>query len=99
MPGQSATYTITASKAAAQNMVVGYAMSGQAALGLDYTLSGNPGQVVLAAGQTTTTVKLTAIADSLKKGAQSATMTLQSGTGYVFGSTTNAPSSTVTINE
>jgi hypothetical protein len=94
-PGQSAVYTISADKAAVQNIVIGYAMSGQATPGLDYTLSGNLGQLVIAPGQKAVTVTLTATANSLKKGAQTATMTLKPGTGYSFGSTSS--SATVTI--
>ncbi len=78
--GQSATYTITASKAAAQNIVLGYAMSGTAVPGLDYTLSTSAGSVILPAGQRTVAVTLTA-AKTAKSGAN-ATMSFKVGNGF-----------------
>ena len=77
-------------------MVIGYAMSGTAVLGMDYTLGTNPGQLVMPAGQRTVTVTLTALNSLAAKSGQTATMTLKSGTGYKFDS--GAPSTTVTIN-
>ena len=94
--GQSATYTISADRAAAQDIVIGYAMSGSAVLGLDYTVNSNPGQVILAAGQRTATITLTAIKGLNAKSGVTATMTLNPAAGYSFGST-GAPSGTLTI--
>lgn len=93
--GQSATYTITASKAAAQNLVVSYAMAGTALPGVDYNLSTNAGQLVIPAGQKTATVTLTSLKNLTGKSGATATMTLKSGTGYINGA---SPSTTVTIN-
>jgi hypothetical protein len=60
-------------------------MSGSAKLGSDYTLSGNPGEVVIEAGQTSGFVTLhatTGATSGKKKKNKMATMLLQSGTGY-----------------
>ena len=74
-------------------------MSGSAVAGLDYTLSTGPGQLIIAAGQRTATVTLTALKGLNAKSGQTATMSLQSGTGYSLGSAgTSTPASTVTIN-
>ena len=69
-------------------------MSGTATQGTDYTMSGTPGQVTIAANQPAGTVTLHAIADHVTEGSESATMTLTSGSGY----TVSPPNSaTVTI--
>ena len=96
-----------ASTAVAQDTAVNYSMSGKATLGSDYTMSGTPGQVIIPAGSNVGTVTLSAIVDNVKeKKAETAIMTLQSGSGYNFGSTggkktkkTKAPSATVTISD
>jgi len=96
-----------ASTAVAQDTAVNYSMSGKATLGSDYTMSGTPGQVIIPAGSNVGTVTLSAIVDNVKeKKPETAIMTLQSGSGYNFGSTggkktkkTKAPSATVTISD
>jgi len=93
--GQSAIYTITADRAAAQDIVVGYAMTGTAKPGLDYTLSSNLRQLVLPAGKRTATVTLSALTNNVKPvSGATAIMTLQAGSGYK----SSASSATVTIN-
>jgi len=57
-------------------------MSGTAALGSDYTLSGTPSKVTIPAGQSSATVTLNAAPNSALKKQKTATMTLQSGAGY-----------------
>ena len=84
---------------------MGFAMSGKAGLGRDYTLS--LGQITIAAGQTTASITLNAIADGVKEKAETAIMTLQPGSGYTFGGSTGgkkskktkAPSATLTISD
>ena len=71
-------------------------MSGQATQGVDYTLSGTPGQVTVPAGQSSATVILHALNDNLTEGHESATMTLTPGAGYNLSSTNSA---TVVIND
>jgi PKD repeat protein len=104
--GSSATYTVRLSSAASQNITVGYGMSGRAALGSDYTLSGTAGQVVIPAGQTSGTVTLSAIADGVKEKSETAVMTLKSGSGYQFPTSGTGkkkkvitPTATVTISD
>ena len=57
-------------------------MSGKAQQGTDYTLSGMPGQVTIAAGQSSATVVLHAIADHIKERNETAILALNSGAGY-----------------
>jgi len=86
---------------------VGFAMSGKAGLGRDYTLSTSLGQMTIAAGQRTASITLNAIADGVKEKAETAIMTLQPGSGYTFGGSTGgkkskkakAPSATLTISD
>jgi hypothetical protein len=59
-------------------------MSGKAQLGIDYTLSGTPGQVTIPANRTSANVTLHALNNSRKKAAP-AKMTLQPGSGYIVG--------------
>ena len=88
--GNSATYTISASPKAWQSITIRYSMSGNATLGSDYTLSGTTGQMTIPAGQSSATVTLSAVKDSLKEKKETATMTLQSGTGYKLSRTNKA---------
>ena len=78
----------------AQSVTVSYSMSGTAALGSDYTLSGTPGKVTIPAGQSSPSVTLKAAPNRALKKQKTATMTLQSGAGYKL-STTKA--ATITI--
>jgi hypothetical protein len=56
-------------------------MSGNAILGMDYTLSGTANQVTITAGQTSATVTLTASTPKTK-GREKAIMILAPGSGY-----------------
>jgi hypothetical protein len=80
--GQSATYTVSASSTVTQPITVGYAMSGTATNGTDYKLSGTANQVTIPAGQSSATVTLKSKADGVTEGTETATMTLQPGSGY-----------------
>ena len=60
-------------------------MNGKVQLGVDYTLSGTPGQVTIPAGQASATVTLHALTDSLKEKPEKTNLTLVSGTGYKVG--------------
>jgi hypothetical protein len=93
--GKTATYTVHASAAVSRNTTVGYAMSGTAGQGPDYTLSGTPGQVTIPAGQSSATVTLTAITDHVTEGTETATMTLQPGVGYKLGNQKQATASVI----
>jgi len=83
--GQTATYTVTASSTVTRRITVGYAMSGTATNGTDYTLSGTPNQVRIPAGQSSAVVTLTSQLDQVTEGTETAIMTLQRGRGYKLG--------------
>lgn len=83
--GETATYTVTASATVSRSITVGYAMSGTATNGTDYTLSGKPNQVRIPAGQSSSTVTLTSQPDQVTEGTETAVMTLQRGRGYKLG--------------
>ena len=57
-------------------------MRGTAINGIDYTLSGTPGQVTIGAGQNSATVTLHAIADHVRETNETAVTALGSGSGY-----------------
>ncbi len=57
-------------------------MRGTAQNGVDYTLDGTPGQVIIAAGQNSAAAVLHAIADHITEQNETAIMVLNAGTGY-----------------
>ena len=85
--GEDATFTVSASAPASQTITVRYSTSGSAKLGSNYTLSGRPGQIDIAGGQSSATVTLHANlnASSKKQKKKSASIILQSDTGYKVG--------------
>jgi hypothetical protein len=81
--GDFATFTFATSKANPNSgITVNYSMSGTAALGTHYTLTGPAGRVVIPAGASSASVILNALLTNLSSGSEVATMNLQSGTGY-----------------
>lgn len=97
--GESATFTISASIVDPVNSTtVHYKMSGKAKSGTDYTLSGTLGQVDILAGESSATVTLTALTDTVtNEKNESVTMTLgkvAKGGPYLLSS---VKKSTVTI--
>jgi hypothetical protein len=60
-------------------------MSGTATNGTDYALSGTAGQATIQAGQSYTTVTLTATVDHVTEGKETAIMTIQRAPGYKVG--------------
>jgi len=65
-------------------------------------MSGNAGQIIIPAGQSSGSATLTALIDNIKEKKEKAVMTLQPGSGYDFASTgkkkkSKAPSATVII--
>jgi hypothetical protein len=80
--GSDATFTISSSVVVSQTLTVNYSTRGSATNGVDYTLSGMPGQVTIAAGQNSTTVTLHSIADHVSEKNETAVMALASGSGY-----------------
>lgn len=99
-------YTVTLSAAAASAVTVNFTMSGTAAVasGTDYNLSatgatlvyvaGPTGTLTFAAGVTSAVVTLTPVDDAAVESAETAIMTINTGTGYTVGAT---PAATVTI--
>jgi hypothetical protein len=81
--GSDTVFTVSAN-ANCRDTTVFYSMRGKAKLGIDYTLSGTPGQVTIPAGRTTATITLHALNNSRKKAAP-AKMILQPGSGYSLG--------------
>ena len=63
-------------------------MTGTAVLNKHYSLSGTPGQFTINSGTNSATVKLTALTVGLAD--KTATMNLQSGTGYTLSAPTTA---------
>jgi hypothetical protein len=55
---------------------------GNAKLGIDYTLSGTPGQVTIPAGQSLATVTLQALLDNKREKTEKAALVLQRGSGF-----------------
>jgi hypothetical protein len=80
--GSDATFTFSSSVVVSQLVTVNYSMRGTATNGIDYTLDGTAGQVTIAAGQSSATVTLHAIADHLKERNETAIMTVVSGPDY-----------------
>jgi hypothetical protein len=79
--GGTATYIVSTSIVNPTAAVtVNYRMSGRAALGTNYTLSGSPGQVTIPAGAHSANVTLTAV--SARRRPKVANMVLISGSGY-----------------
>jgi serine protease len=93
--GDTGTFTLTRSGDATAALVVTVALSGSAVNGTDYQMIA--GTVNFAAGASTATVTVTPIDNSVASGSnKTATLTIQSGTGYTAGSPGSA---TVTITE
>jgi len=65
-------------------------MSGTATQGADYVLSGTAGQATIPAGQSSAPVTARAKKDHVTEGTETATMTLQAGTGYTVGQPSQA---------
>jgi hypothetical protein len=80
--GSDATFTVSSSVVVSQPVTVSYAMRGSALNGIDYTLSGTPGQVTIGAGQNSAIVTLHSIADHVREKNETAVAALASGSGY-----------------
>jgi hypothetical protein len=64
-------------------ITVNYSTGGNATLNTDYTLTGTPGQVVIPANSTSTTIILHAISDNVKEGnGEAAKVFIEAGSGY-----------------
>jgi len=81
--------------ALSQPLAIFYKMSGTAIAGVDYSLSGTYGQIIVPAGKTSATVTITALKNKARKSNRIATMTIVNGPGYFTTSGSNI--ATVTI--
>lgn len=79
--GGSATYVISASVVNTTDLTISYAMSGSAVFGTNYSLSGEPGQVTIPAGQSSANVTVRILSGRKNKG-KTVIMNLISGAGY-----------------
>jgi len=57
-------------------------MYGRALLGSDYTLSGNPGEAIIPAGQFSVSIILNALNDNVRDVTKAAIMVVNPGPGY-----------------
>ncbi len=86
------TFRVALAAGTEKDLTINYSLAGTAANGTDYTsLSGS---VVIAAGQTSATVTVSPVDDSLVESAETAVLTLAAGTGYTF---TSPSSATVSV--
>ena len=80
--GGTATFTVAGTTMnPSQPIVVSYGVSGNAALGTDYTLSGTPNQITIPPGQSTGNITIT-VTTAKTGGTEKATITLTSSSGY-----------------
>ena len=79
--GNDATFTLSSSGIVSASITVNYFMRGTAQSGIDYTLSGTPGQATIPAGQSSTSVVLHANTTGKPK-SKTAIMVLNTGVGY-----------------
>jgi hypothetical protein len=80
--GSDATFTFSSSGIVSQPLTISYSMRGTAMDGVDYTLSGTPGQVTINPGQNSATVTLHSIADHVKERSETAIIVPGTGVGY-----------------
>ncbi len=87
--------------ALASDITLSYALSGTAARGNDYGITGvtsNTGTLDVASGATSATIPVTITDDSVVEGSETIILTLQDGTGYSVGSP-NGHTLTITDND
>jgi len=83
--GDSATFQITAPANTIRPLVLNYTISGNATFGVDYGLTGVPGQsgqIVIPFGLDAVSINLTAFVDLVTEKKETVTMALQPGAGY-----------------
>ncbi|MDB9454291.1 Calx-beta domain-containing protein, partial [Dolichospermum circinale CS-541/06] len=87
-PTNNGQYTLTRTGDTTSALTVNIAMSGTATNGTDYTTI--PTTVTFAAGSSTAVVNLNVTDDTLIEGAETAILTVTSGTGYTVGTSASA---------
>ena len=91
--GEEATITLTVSPPPSRNIAVNLIMTGTAALGGDYVLIGDfnrAGQVMIAAGQSTSTITLHSLYDDDGRFSETAVANVIGGRRYRIGSPSHA---------
>ena len=91
--GEETTITLTVSPPPSRNIAVNLIMTGTAALGSDYVLIGDfnkAGQVVIAAGQSTSTITLHSLYDDDGRSNETAVCNIIGGKRYRVGSPSHA---------
>jgi len=86
--GTTGTFTVTRTGDTSQPLTVGYTVSGTATPGADYTTL--PGAVTIAAGDTSATVTVTPIADTVPEPTETVILTLAPSNLYTLGSPATA---------
>ena len=83
LEGGSAFISVSASTPPSQPLTINYSITGKAAFGSDFMLSGGtPGQVVIPAGQTAAFITFNALLDGLTEKRESVKLKLSPGAGY-----------------
>jgi hypothetical protein len=80
-----------------QPLVVTFSISGRAAVGLDYTVDGTPGQVTIPAGTATAAVTIHALTDAIRERSEKITLTLFPGSNYNLSRTKSQRKAAMTI--
>jgi Calx-beta domain len=82
--GGGATFVVSRSLVSSDSLTVFYTVNGTARLGIDYTLSGSVGQVVIPAGQASAEVSLQALNDAVTERKEKVKFILSPGVGYTL---------------
>src|SRR5262249_5848776 len=82
--GDTGKFTITRAGDTSADLLVSYTLTGTATNGVDYDQL--PGSVTIPAGSASATVTVTPLDDQIAEPDENVTLTLQTGSGYVGGS-------------
>ena len=92
--GGTAAFIVTRTPVSSQPLTVTYAISGKAAFGADYTLSGTIGQIIIPADQASAMITLNALTDNLSEKAEKTKLTINKSASY---KTSRAKKAMITI--
>lgn len=91
----NAQLTVSLSAVSGRAVSVGYSLTGGTATAADATVVGAPGTLTFAAGETTKTINVTVVDDTLDEAAETVVVTLATPTNATLGTSTH----TLTIND
>jgi len=95
--GGTVTITVAANKVnPTQDVTVNYSLTGTALLNTHYTVCGDQRTITIPAGAASASVRLTAIANDLNLGAESATITLSPSSAYKLSKKTSKATVNIT---